>query len=227
MQWTLDQHVVLRRAHAPFTGTEHDRASALLGLVAALAQSRGVEEGYGWSTQLRDGSRLWIRLARPADAQGIADMHARCSERSRYHRYFTPMNSWRDENLRRISGGHRGATLVATNDEGEIVALGNVFPEGPSDGSGAEIAIIVDDRWHRRGLGREMLMRLVDVARRVSFDSLTAYVLYDNQGMVAMLSRLPLDWQIGRDGDLGASVLCMRASLSEGTEHGVESGSDR
>jgi AcrR family transcriptional regulator/L-amino acid N-acyltransferase YncA len=217
MQWTLDQHVVLHRAHAPFTGTEHDRASALLGLVAALAQSRGVEEGYGWSTQLRDGARLWIRLARPADAQGIADMHERCSERSRYNRYFTPMNSWRDENLRRISGGHRGATLVATNDEGEIVALGNVFPEGPSDESGAEIAVIVDDRWHRRGLGRQMLVRLVDVARRLSFDSLTAYVLYDNSGMVTLLQTLPLDWQVGRDVELGASVLCMRAALDKGS----------
>ena len=222
MQWTLDQHVVLRRAHAPFTGLEHDRASALLGLVAALAQSRGVEEGYGWSTQLRDGTRLWIRLARPADAQGIADMHERCSERSRYHRYFTPMNSWREGNLRRISGGHRGATLVAANDEGEIVALGNVFPEGPIDEGGAEIAVIVDDRWHRHGLGREMLTRLVDVARRVSFDTLTAYVLYDNQGMVAMLSTLPLDWQIERDGDLGASVLCMRAALAERKELGFQ-----
>jgi len=213
MQWTLERHVVLRRANAPFTRTEHDRASALLALVAALAQSRGVEEGYGWSTQLRDGSRLWIRLARPADAQAVGDMHERCSERSRYHRYFTPMNTWREENLRRISGGHRGATLVATSEDGTIVALGNVFPEGPSDETGAEIAVIVDDRWHRRGLGRQMLLRLVDVARRLSFDSLTAYVLVDNRGMVALLESLPLQWEIGHDRELGASVLSMRASL--------------
>ena len=213
MQWTLERHVVLRRANAPFTRTEHDRASALLALVAALAQSRGVEEGYGWSTQLRDGSRLWIRLARPADAQAVADMHERCSERSRYHRYFTPMNTWREENLRRISGGHRGATLVATSEDGAIVALGNVFPEGPSDETGAEIAVIVDDRWHRRGLGRQMLLRLVDVARRLSFDSLTAYVLVDNHAMVGLLESLPLQWEIGHDRELGASVLSMRASL--------------
>lgn len=213
MQWTLERHVVLRRANAPFTRTEHDRASALLALVAALAQSRGVEEGYGWSTQLRDGSRLWIRLARPGDAQAVADMHERCSERSRYHRYFTPMNTWREENLRRISGGHRGATLVATSEDGAIVALGNVFPEGPSDETGAEIAVIVDDRWHRRGLGRQMLVRLVDVARRLSFDSLTAYVLVDNRGMVALLESLPLQWEIGHDRELGASVLSMRAPL--------------
>ena len=213
LQWTLERHVVLRRANAPFTRTEHDRASALLALVAALAQSRGVEEGYGWSTQLRDGSRLWIRLARPADTQAVADMHERCSERSRYHRYFTPMNTWREENLRRISGGHRGATIVATSEDGAIVALGNVFPEGPSDETGAEIAVIVDDRWHRRGLGRQMLLRLVDVARRLSFDSLTAYVLVDNHGMVALLESLPLQWEIGHDRELGASVLSMRASL--------------
>ena len=213
MQWTLERHVVLRRANAPFTRTEHDRASALLALVAALAQSRGVEEGYGWSTQLRDGSRLWIRLARPADAQAVADMHERCSERSRYHRYFTPMNTWREENLRRISGGHRGATLVATSEDGAIVALGNVFPEGPSDETGAEIAVIVDDRWHRRGLGRQMLLRLVDVARRLSFDSLTAYVLVDNHAMVGLLESLPLQWEIGHDRELGASVLSMRAPL--------------
>lgn len=213
LQWTLERHVVLRRANAPFTRTEHDRASALLALVAALAQSRGVEEGYGWSTQLRDGVRLWIRLARPADAQGVARMHERCSERSRYHRYFTPMNTWREENLRRISGGHRGATLIATSEDGEIVALGNVFPVGPSDETGAEIAVIVDDRWHRRGLGRQMLVRLIDVARRLSFESLTAYVLVDNRAMVALLESLPLQWEIGHDRELGASVVSMRAPL--------------
>ena len=213
LQWTLERHVVLRRANAPFTRTEHDRASALLALVAALAQSRGVEEAYGWSTRLRDGAQLWIRLARPADAQGISDMHERCSERSRYHRYFTPMNTWREENLRRISGGHRGATLVATSENGDIVALGNVFPIGPSDETGAEIAVIVDDMWHRRGLGRQMMLRLIDVARRLSFESLTAYVLVDNQAMVELLESLPLQWEVGHDRELGASVVSLRASI--------------
>lgn len=72
-----------------------------------------------------------------------------------------------------------------------------------------------------------MLVRLFDFARRVSFDTLTAYALYDNQGMVATLSSLPLDWQIGRDGHLGASVLCMRAALAEVTELDFEPESGR
>ncbi|MFM8352771.1 MAG: hypothetical protein ACKN9D_17125, partial [Actinomycetales bacterium] len=117
LQWTIDRHVILRRQVIPFTRTERDRASTLLTLVAALAQIRGFGEDYGWSDVLADGTVLTIRLARPQDAVGIAAMHGRCSENSRYQRYFTPMNTWREENLRRIAGGHRGATLVAVTGD--------------------------------------------------------------------------------------------------------------
>jgi L-amino acid N-acyltransferase YncA len=214
LQWTLERHVLLRRAHAPFTHAEHNRASALLDLVVALAESRNPEGGYGWSVPLRDGSRLWIRLARPEDSDGVAAMHARCSETSRYQRYFTPMNTWREENLRRISGGHRGATLVATDEVGEIVALGNVFPMGPQDSTGAEVAVIVDDAWHHRGVGRQMLERLVDLARTLSFQTLTAFVLADNHRMVSLLESLDLNWIVSRDHDLGPSVISMTAPLN-------------
>jgi L-amino acid N-acyltransferase YncA len=214
LQWTLERHVLLRRAHAPFTHAEHNRASALLDLVVALAESRNPEGGYGWSVPLRDGSRLWIRLSRPEDSDGVAAMHARCSETSRYQRYFTPMNTWREENLRRISGGHRGATLVATDEVGEIVALGNVFPMGPQDATGAEVAVIVDDAWHHRGVGRQLLERLVDLARTLSFETLTAFVLVDNHRMVSLLESLDLDWVVGRDHDLGPSVISMTAGLN-------------
>ncbi|MUH46524.1 MAG: GNAT family N-acetyltransferase, partial [Actinobacteria bacterium] len=216
LQWTLEQHVLLRRAGAPFTSTEHNRASALLALVAALAESRGLEEGYGWAIELRDGARVWIRLARPEDSIGVAAMHERCSERSRYQRYFTPMNSWREENLRRISGGHRGATLVATSEKGDIVALGNVFPIGPDDATGAEIAVIVDDAWHGLGLGRHLLVRLVEVARTLGFATLLAYVLTENRVMTGLLESLDLGWQFDHVHDLGPSVLCMRAQLDTG-----------
>ena len=47
----------------------------------------------------------------------------------------------------------------------------------------------------------------------IVFDSLTAYVLVDNHAMVALLESLPLQWEIGHDRELGASVLSMRASL--------------
>lgn len=151
LQWTPERHVLLHRVRAPFTRIERNRASALLDLVAAMAQQWGEPDGYGWREGLRDGRDVTIRLSRPADTAGVQALHERCSEASRYERYFTPMNTWREDHLGRVSGGHRGATLVVTDDEDVIVGLGNIFPLGPDSPDAAEIAVIVDDAWHGCG----------------------------------------------------------------------------
>lgn len=212
LQWTLERHVVLRR-RTPFTRTEADRASALLALVAALAELRGPGVGFGWAERLEDGADAWVRLARPQDAEAVAAMHQRCSQASRYQRYFTPMDSWREVNLRRISGGHRGATLVATDGGTDVVALGNVFPVESGESASAEIAVIVEDDWQGRGLGRRMLEHLVDVAEQLGFASVTAYVLAENSGMIRLLESLGLPWKRRVDHDFGAAVACLHAPL--------------
>jgi RimJ/RimL family protein N-acetyltransferase len=123
------------------------------------------------------------------------------------------MNEWREDNLRRISGGHRGATLVVADVHDEIIALGNVFPSGPDDGDVAEIAVIVDDAWHRAGVGLLLTNRLIAVARRMGFTTLVAYVLAENRAMLGLLRATDLDWVPTREHDLGASVVCLTAEL--------------
>lgn len=213
LQWTMEQHVVLRRNVAPFTRTEQMRASALLTLVSALSAVRGEEDSYGWRVSLRDEALVHIRLGRPDDTDAVERLHERCSADSRFQRYFTPMNEWREENLRRIAGGHRGATLVVTDQDDEIIALGNVFPAGPGDADAAEIAIIVDDAWHRRGIGVALTERLVEVARRMGFTELVAYVLAENRGMLSLLRSMDLNWTTGHDHDLGPSVTRLSATI--------------
>ena len=212
LQWTLDHHVVLRRHVAPFTPYEQLRASALLDLVAAVAEARG-EEQFGWREPVPDGSTVIVRLARPEDAGGVEDMHGRASSHSRYQRYFTPMNEWREENLRRISGEHRGATLVVTDPDDRVIALGNVFPSGPDTTAEAEIALIVEDAWHGKGIGRILLRHLIDVARRLGFDTVVAYVLAENRGMLRLLDGTGLDWTSSSGTDLGPAVIRRTASL--------------
>lgn len=213
LQWTTDTHVILRRVKAPFTQTERNRASALLELVAALAESRGETDGYGWRENLADGRAVTVRLSRPEDMDGVEELHQRCSEESRYQRYFTPMNEWRIDNLRRISGGHRGATLVVTDIHDRIVALGNVFPLGPEDEEAAEIALIVDDAWHGAGVGRLLTNHLIQVARQVGFARLVAYVLTDNEAMLGLLRSTDLTWVPEPEHDLGPAVTCLIAAI--------------
>lgn len=213
LQWTPERHVILLRVRAPFTRTERNRASAMLALVAAMSEARGEPEGFGWRENLRDGRTVAIRLGRPADTEGVEAMHERCSPESRYQRYFTPMNEWREDNLRRISGGHRGATLVVTDVHDDVIALGNVFPSGPGDVDAAEIAVIVDDAWHGAGVGLLLLNHLIDVGRRMGFTSLVAYVLAENRAMRGLLDATGLTWELTSDHDFGSSVVCYIASL--------------
>jgi len=143
----------------------------------------------------------------------VQRMHDRAGEQSRFQRYFTPMNEWRQDHLRRIAGGHRGATLVVTALDEEVVALGNVFPAGPHETDRAEIAVIVEDAWQGRGIGMLLTTRLIDVARRMGFRELVAYVLAENAAMLGLLAATELDWTPGADHDLGSTVTALTAAI--------------
>lgn len=215
LQWTVDRHVIVRRARAPFTAGEYERASALLELMDAVTVARGAPS-FGWRDVLADGTEIVTRLARPEDTAAVEALHARCSAESLYQRYFTPKNSWREENLRKISGGHRGMTLVVTcgsDERGEdfVVAIGNVFPLDPHDTTLAEVALLVDDSWHGNGVGRLLLSHLIEAAPRLGFEEMVAYVLSGNDAMRALLD--PQSWPSRPAPDLGQGATAFQLRL--------------
>ncbi|HEY5186329.1 MAG TPA: GNAT family N-acetyltransferase [Actinomycetes bacterium] len=210
LQWTADRHVVLQRDWAPFARAEKTRASALLRLAAAIAETEGDAQALGWVEPMRDGDTVWIRLARPGDADAVAAMHERCSEQSLYRRYLTGVGQWRELALRRLSGGHRGATLVAMSEEGTIVALGHVFPDASEgDVHTAEIAVIVEDAYQGRGIGTRLIRHMLELAERLAFTEVVGTVLAENTPMQRVLEATGLNWTR----ELNESVLTMRARL--------------
>ena len=216
LQWTPDRHVVLHRDWAPFARAERTRASALLRLAAAIAGVQGDADALGWVEPVKGGDgAVWIRLARPEDADAVAAMHERCSDQTRYRRYLTGVSEWRDLSLRRLTGGHRGATLVAMSADGSIVALGNVFPD-PGDDRTAELAEIVEDDYQGRGIGTRLLRHMLRLAQRLGFRNVVATVLAENADMLALLAATGLDWTRRLD----ERVLTLRAPLPD-----IESGS--
>jgi RimJ/RimL family protein N-acetyltransferase len=192
LQWTPEQHVVLQRSWAPFAAAERTRASAFLRLSTAIASALGNEDAATWVEPIK-GGHVWIRMSRPEDADAVAAMHDRCSERSRYQRYFS-LADWRGVRLHRLAGGHRGATVVVMSEDGAIIGLGNVFPD-PSEGSGAaEIALIVEDAYQGRGVGKKLLQVLIYFAMRLEFTEVVASVLAENKGMLKLLESSGLPW---------------------------------
>lgn len=209
LQWTSDRHVVLHRSWAPFARAEKTRASALLRLAAAISSRDGDTAARGWVEPVDGGGTVWIRLARPGDAEAVAAMHERCSERSLAQRYLGGVSEWHDVALRRLTGGHRGATLVVMSEEGTIVGLGNVFPDAPGDGQAAEIALIVEDAYQGRGLGSRLLRHMLELSERLGFEEVVATVQAGNAGMLRLLERTGLGWSR----ELEEGIVALRAHL--------------
>jgi acetyltransferase len=131
----------------------------------------------------RDGSRFLIRPIRPEDEPLMVRFHGLLSEETVYARYFTYLKlseRTAHERLTRICfiDYDREMALVAeavpAGGEGErqIAAVGRLSKaHGRNE---AEFAVLVADPWLRRGLGSELLRRLVGVGRDEGVELITA-----------------------------------------------------
>ncbi len=124
--------------------------------------------------------------------------HQRLSERSVYFRYFHLLNLGQrtaHERLTRICfiDYDREMALVAEREHGhsgasEILGVGRLTrTHGTND---AEMAILVSDDFHHKGLGTELLRRLIDIARREKVERITADILAENRTMQRICERL-------------------------------------
>src|ERR1022692_461835 len=147
---------------------------------------------------MKDGTEVLIRPTRPEDEPMMVKFHATLSERSVYLRYFHLMNlSQRvaHERLTRICfiDYDREMALVAerrnpTNGGSEILGVARLTRVlGSND---AEVAVLISDQFHGRGLGKELLGRLVIVGGDEKLSSLKADILPDNRDVMRICEKL-------------------------------------
>ncbi len=142
---------------------------------------------------LPEGNEITVRRAGPSDLEAARAMHRRCSARTLSARYHGPVKD-ADRYLNHLLGPRFGRTLAAETATGKLVALGHLL----WDGDESEVALLVEDVWQRRGIGAELLRRLVDMAVEASCESVYAVTRADNTGMVSAMRGLglPLDYQV-------------------------------
>ena len=141
-------------------------------------------------TRLRDGSSVVIRPIAPEDRELLRAGFERLSERSRYLRFQTPLVELSDEQLSYLTDvdHHDHEALLAVDPErDDAVGVARFVRVG--DGV-AECAIVVADDWQNRGLGGQLLERLVERAREEDVERFTALVLAENTDARRLLERL-------------------------------------
>ena len=153
---------------------------------------------YAKPHRLPDGTHVLVRPIRPEDEQMLVAFHQTLSESSVRQRYMAPLQldqRTTHERLIRVcfSDYDRDIALVVehrpTGGAIELVAVGRLSRRR-SDDDTAEFAILVRDAWQRRGLGSELLRRILDVAREERIRRVTATMLPDNTSMRHIAARL-------------------------------------
>ncbi|MEU6179949.1 GNAT family N-acetyltransferase [Streptomyces coeruleorubidus] len=182
--------ITVERPYLPFTPTEFARARALVELDARLGPR--VPHGRDVLT-LAEGSDITVRRADTRDLEAARAMHERCSDRTLKLRYHGPVGD-ADRYLNHLLSPRFGRTLAVQTASGRLVGLGHLL----WDGDETEVAVIVEDAWQRRGVGRELLGRLVAMAAEGGCRSVYAVTQASNTGMVAAMRGLglPLDYQV-------------------------------
>ncbi|MBT2388165.1 GNAT family N-acetyltransferase [Streptomyces sp. ISL-1] len=182
--------ITIERPYLPFTPTEFARARALVELDARLGPRIPRSEDV---LTLPEGNEITVRRADQSDVEAATAMHERCSDRTLSLRYHGPVGD-AGRYLNHLLSPRFGRTLTVQTASGRLVALGHLL----WDGDETEVALLVEDAWQRRGIGSELLGRLVALAVEAGCESVYAVTQSSNTGMVAAMRGLglPLDYQI-------------------------------
>jgi acetyltransferase len=140
--------------------------------------------------QLADGTDIVIRPIRPEDANLEQDFVVNLSPESKYFRFMQSLDRLTPMMLARftqIDYDREMALIAVINDETENAQFIGVcrYVTNP-DRESCEFALTVTDTWQRRGIGRELMQRTMNIARDRGLEVMTGEVLANNRKMLQL-----------------------------------------
>ncbi|MEU7477182.1 GNAT family N-acetyltransferase [Lentzea sp. NPDC042327] len=134
---------------------------------------------------------LVLRPGTAADTDAVAALHGRCSMGTLFNRYHSGMSTVPRRWLHRLLSPSRGTTTVVQNGD-RLIALGQLIRTGLP--GCAEVSLLVEDAWQRRGVGAALLSALASEAELFGCRELVAWCLPSSTALVrtAVSAGLPV-----------------------------------
>jgi len=139
-----------------------------------------------------DKMEFTMRPIRPEDEPMMVRFHETLSERTVQLRYFSPLNLRQRTDHERLSrivfiDYDREMALVAERvnpktGEREVAAVGRLTKLNATHTG--EFGVIVSDKYQGKGIGRELLRRLIDIGRDEKLGLIKGYIQADNTQMM-------------------------------------------
>jgi len=207
---------------------EEDRCLLLVGQYEKAEDARywvGALESMGFTVLLRThlpgeeterttrtGIKITLRPVRSKDKELLRFFAESLSEEDLYFRFFRHVQPTEDllNRLVNIDPTKQIAilALVGSGETEKIVGVGRCFID--RERATAEVAITVGDEYQNKGIGRELLLHLISLARAQGLKGLNAQVLVDNFAMLRLLRSLEgIEYDIQRRVEEGVFYLDM------------------
>jgi len=145
------------------------------------------ENGLPEVVALREGYVVGIQAVSLEDRELLRRMFSRLSRESIYQRFHMPYPSVPEWAVALFIGSHepQGKYLVAVVGNNIV---GHAMYTRSEDGRSADIGIIVEDEWQRRGIGKLLLSKLAAAARRQRIEAFTGVVLGENRATMRLVT---------------------------------------
>ena len=144
--------------------------------------------------QLPDGTDVSVRPIRPEDAGIEQDFVQKLSAESKYFRFMQSMEKLTPLMLARFTqiDYDREMALIAVinEDKPDAHILGVVRYVSNPDKQSCEFALTVADAWQQKGIGRQLMQRLMTVARDRGIEIMEGEVLAHNSKMLRLCEKL-------------------------------------
>jgi GNAT superfamily N-acetyltransferase len=128
-----------------------------------------------------------FRRADPVDEIALEEMFVRCSVMSRQRRFLRPVLSAPRGYLQEILADRENHYAFMVERDGEAIGLAELHLTGPKT---ADLGLIIEDSFQRRGIGAATFSFLVCQARALGVRILTADVHFQNFPALKGLRRI-------------------------------------
>lgn len=152
-------------------------------------------------------TQVYIRVATGYDREKLRAMFARSSPETVYRRFHMPypeVPEWMAALM--LAADHQEKESIVAVAEEKIV--GHAMYVRLGDDGEAEMAIIVEDGWQSKGVGKSLLSELAERAKRRGIETFTGEVLATNRRMLGLA-----DMFVGTDHKIDDGVYHVRMPL--------------
>lgn len=146
------------------------------------------------------GASPVLRTGNPSDQAAVLRMHDRCSAQSLSRRYHAPVPRLSPRVAQHLLAPPDGTSVVAAVAD-ELVGMSVLAPL-PNRAGSAEVGLLVEDAWQRRGVGSRMLRECARIAGEEGFAQLVAHAQPDNPALVSTFGRAGMVARMHREDGL-------------------------